>query len=550
MRFLDIEEIVEVSVVGIGDPGDERTGKEVIRRDCRLGRITPVRHVVRLADGAVLIVVTAAGVVTVERKALRDVDADVAAERQVLVVGSTGLFADQPAVTVTEQEAGTRSGTGIRIGAVRVLRTAVGITEREESRETHGVVQKTHHTVTCLITIRIFVHLLDEHDFRTDVEPLLHLRVGRQIHVVALDIVHLCSFQVAVALREAQADVVVGLAGIAGNVQVVRLGERGLEDFLVRIGDPIIIRCSVEDFPVLSVGVRRVAQVALVAVEPACDAVADGIVVHTEGLDAAAVDVHLRGDTLLELCHDAFLVRNVVRKTDRLVPGEVVGIGDRHFVLDSRTVLGGDQDHTPCSTATVDGGRSGVLQDGDALDVVRVDEGEVGDFHAVEEDQRLVVTVDGTHTTDLHRRGCRQVVGVVRDRQARDDTLETFGHIGDRLAAECLVSVDSRDGTRQVDLLLGTETDNHRFGEHLGIICEDDVDHTPAGYSDLLGLVTDAGKLERAVRRNVDGICAVNAGRCSGGCAENNHIGTYDRLIVIVDHLTGNGNVLSQQRSC
>ena len=87
-----------------------------------------------------------------------------------------------------------------------------------------------------------------------------------------------------------------------------------------------------------------------------------------------------------------------------LVVGRGRGTGDgeiavvRHLgLLVVLAALGGDQDDAERAAGAVDGGRSGVLENRDRLDVVRVDAVGIG-FHAVDQDQRAAA---------VGRRRCR-----------------------------------------------------------------------------------------------------------------------------------------------
>ena len=72
-------------------------------------------------------------------------------------------------------------------------------------------------------------------------------------------------------------------------------------------------------------------------------------------------------------------------------------------------LLGGDNDNTVGSAGTVDGGGRCILEDGEALDVLRVDGGQrvthagnavIGNGQAVDDIQRVVGCVQGCSATD------------------------------------------------------------------------------------------------------------------------------------------------------
>ena len=53
-----------------------------------------------------------------------------------------------------------------------------------------------------------------------------------------------------------------------------------------------------------------------------------------------------------------------------------------------------DEDYSPCCTATIYGSGSSILQNGDTLDVVRVNEGEIRYLYTIKEDERRVIAID------------------------------------------------------------------------------------------------------------------------------------------------------------
>ena len=553
----DVEDVVEPGVVGVRGTLHEVAAGEVVGvvGSTRGVGGPPVGHVGGLAHRSIQVVILHAGVVAVEREARSDVDLHVAADGDVLVLGHTHRLINEVAVAVAPLEAFARGGTFVGEVAAGVLRTTVGDTEREPGREAHGVGDQVHRGGGSLIAVRIAVLLFGVHDLGADIQPLGYLRVERQVGVVALYVGVVRHPHGGVLAAVAQADVVVGAARAAVHVEVVALLERGLEEFLVRVGDTVGVERAgagggAADVLIVTAILPDAAEVlSAVLVEPVGDRFDQVLVVHAEAFDVGAVGVLLGQDAFPQLGEDVVLLDVVLREGHRLVPGEVVGVGHVDLVLRTGAVLGGDEDHAPGRAATVDGGGGGVLQDGDVLDVVGVDERKVGDFHAVDQDQRLVVAVDGTGTAETHRRGGAEVSRVVGDGQAGDDALETLRHVDDRLAAEGLLHVDRRDGAGQVDLLLRTETDDHGFIEELRVIGQDDVDHAAAGDGHLLGLVADAGELQGSVCGSVDGVAAIRVGRRARCRTDDHYVRSDDRLIVVVDDTTRDADVLSPHGS-
>ena len=95
---------------------------------------------------------------------------------------------------------------------------------------------------------------------------------------------------------------------------------------------------------------------------------------------------------------------SIGERTDRHVTG-IAYFGFAAF----RTFLGGNKDDTIGSTGTVDSGSGSVLEDGEALDIVRVDHGEWVRYtlntilihsETIDDDQRAVGSVKGSTTTN------------------------------------------------------------------------------------------------------------------------------------------------------
>ena len=76
---------------------------------------------------------------------------------------------------------------------------------------------------------------------------------------------------------------------------------------------------------------------------------------------------------------------------------------DVHLAFPTR--LGGDQDHTVCTTATVDSGCRSVLQNLHRLDIIRREELNVRGDHTVHYIQRVVATDSRTDTADTDGSG-------------------------------------------------------------------------------------------------------------------------------------------------
>ena len=209
-----------------------------------------------------------------------------------------------------------------------------------------------------------------------------------------------------------------------------------------------------------------------------------------------------------------------------------------------RALLRGDHDDTVRCAGTVDGGCRSILQDGEALDVLRVDGGErvahtadavVRHGQAVDDDQRIVRRVDGRTAADTDRRARTRHTGTGGDDHAgalaaqqvggrRDDTLVDF------------VSPDRRNGTGEVALLDGTITDDHHFVEEVLVVFHHHV-RGLAGLDDD-GLVAQEADLEkRGGRGDVEGPVTVNSRlHAIAGTLLDNSSPDHRNAVLVDDH--------------
>ena len=330
-----------------------------------------------------------------------------------------------------------------------------------------------------------------------DVQELVHLRADADVAVVAVelvggDLVH------TVLVHEAERGVEVRLAGRTGDGDVVVLGRSPFTDHVVPRVEDTDAHAAVTavDVEVAAVGERGIRVQVGVLGEPRLGGLPRIAVAEPEAAGHAVRHVlDLGGQHTVVDGVDAALAITVVN----VLEGDVARVVHVDRLVD-RAFLRGDQHHAEGGLRTVDRGRGRVLQDGDALDVVRVDDAQRGDLDVVQQDQRGGGTFVGTYlAADAEARVGTDLSRGDDDVQTRSGALETAGHVGDRTAVQLLRSVDRRHGAGQVGFLLRAETDDDRVLQHLGVIRQDDVYHLAAGDHDLLGLVADAGELEGAV---------------------------------------------------
>ena len=203
--------------------------------------------------------------------------------------------------------------------------------------------------------------------------------------------------------------------------------------------------------------------------------------------------------------------------------------------LAALSALGGHEDDAEGCAGAVDGGGSGVLEDGDALDVLGVEHRQAA-LHAVDEDERVSAGsgADGAGAADVDALLLVELTassGVV-DVQAGDDALEGEDGVGDRTGFDVLGGRDA-DGSGEVDLLLDTETDDDDFVEQCGVFGEGHGEVGGGGHA--LGDVADAGDLEGRSGSDAEFEVAFDVGDDTGGGAGHDDGSSDDSLSVGVD---------------
>ena len=103
------------------------------------------------------------------------------------------------------------------------------------------------------------------------------------------------------------------------------------------------------------------------------------------------------------------------------------------------TLTGGDDDDTVRSAGAVESGSGRAFQDGQALDVLAGEGAHAADHDAVDDIQRLVVTVDGAVTTDDHVHGSARIGGRRRNLHTGHLTGKGGGDVGGMLAGQLFI---------------------------------------------------------------------------------------------------------------
>ena len=233
------------------------------------------------------------------------------------------------------------------------------------------------------------------------------------------------------------------------------------------------------------------------------------VVQHFLRVGLAGLGVTLLGVILI---HIGAVLISVQHLGDAGRLGKGVAAVVAHPDLSFGTTLGGHEDDAVRSAGAVNGGGS-ILQDGNALDVLGVQAGEVTVGDAVHHDERAGVA-EGALTADEDH-------GVILARLAGTHVSDDAGRLAGQGVGEIgggdlleFLAVDGGDGTREGGLLLDTVADDDDFIEVLRVLGEDHVDEGTAVDRFLHGLVADGRECENRVRRNAQGVGAV---RCRNG---------------------------------
>ena len=164
-----------------------------------------------------------------------------------------------------------------------------------------------------------------------------------------------------------------------------------------------------------------------------------------------------------------------------------------------------DQDDTVRTADTVEGGRGGVLQDGEALDLVHVHRTHSvrSTLHTIHDDQRALA-VGGGGTTQVHGRTItsRLTTTALHGGKTRDTTGERVVQTSGRRLAEFLRSHRGDSGGNR-RLLLGTEGHHDGVFEKLIVSSQSDGEVRTRARLDALGRKTDAGDNEHCVFRDI-----------------------------------------------
>ena len=280
-----------------------------------------------------------------------------------------------------------------------------------------------------------------------------------------------------------------------------------------------------------------------------------GVVVVTLA-QVGIVDVSLVVDTgahpevhQFGAAHHALIERGVGEGGN--TPLATVGDGSLGVV---GTALGGDVDDTVRSTGTVDGGRGRILQDADALDIVRVHvhHSGAGGRNTVDHVERSRAGLEGADTVEGHaHRVITCDTGIGQDGQTGHLALELVEGGGRRGVLDGL-GVHGRNGTHDgADLLGGTIAHGDGLLKDLSVVLEDEVDDRSSVDGSRSLLVADGGNHQRAIGRDGKRIGSVRERSRTHGSASLEHDSrTGNRVAITVRNGTGHPDVLCKRGAC
>ena len=303
----------------------------------------------------------------------------------------------------------------------------------------------------------------------------------------------------ALLVEVAEGEVVVALGGSAGAAHVVVLAVAVAHGVIPPV-EVVVAGLDVGSIVELAVCIEQVfgGDIKDIVVADVCQEVrpdiGDGV---RHGAHGAAGDEAVR-IAVEEHLHEVFGAHLVILRDGAVVHALVRAHGEAHAV--ALAPLGGDHDDAVGGTVAVKGGGGRILQDGQALDVVRVEVGDVAaEGNAVDDIERGVGTVHGTDTADAEG-GIFTRVTARKGENAGGLAFQRVRHAGEGTLGDRF-RLDGGNGARHGFALGDTVSDDHKLVQGLAVGRHDDVQGRTR--RDLLRLHTDEGDDERlCVRRD------------------------------------------------
>ena len=244
---------------------------------------------------------------------------------------------------------------------------------------------------------------------------------------------------------------------------------------------------------------------------------------HTGGRSAQTVGVVAGVDQQIAELDGVQQIHLVVELLDSV--GEIVTHLGRFALL---AALGGDEHDARGAARTVDGGRGGIFQDVDRLDVVRVDENVFRCRIAVDHVKRVAAGRQRVHAAHADRdavaRGAAGLVHLHAGYLAR----ERLSHR--RRRHREFAGFHAGDRTREIALAHRCVTHDDHLGDLFVLLRQRDVDGRAAADLHLLRIVTEEGEREGLLGFGRNRVFTRDAGHVADARPLDDHAGPDDRL--------------------
>ena len=221
-------------------------------------------------------------------------------------------------------------------------------------------------------------------------------------------------------------------------------------------------------------------------------------------------------------------------------------IGDlrAHF----QSALGRDENHTISGTHTIDGGRSGILQHGDALDILGRQFRHLADgaLDTVDENHRVVLRCIAQRSHTAHADFGIVVTGlctVQLQHNAWQAALQQVRRVGNGQVAH-FREVNGGHRTRQVGFLRCAVADDHHLIQGFHVFVEGDVERFAGTEVYFLRTEAHIRDVELAGVDAFQRELTVEIGHCAAVGAHDLDGGADDGLTVVVDHLSLHNSIL------
>ena len=184
--------------------------------------------------------------------------------------------------------------------------------------------------------------------------------------------------------------------------------------------------------------------------------------------------------------------------------------------------IGGDEHDAVTGFRPIDGGRSGVFQDFDGLDVLRIQVADITHLQSVHQIERAGRAGIRGITAYAEMGGLTRSAGQLQHLHAGHFALDGLADIVGRLVLD-VVRRDRSDGASDVALALHTVTHDHHFVQQLGIKLEDDPHRRARRSRNRCGNKADTADGQRFGSGGLDGEIAIQPRNLAAGGSFHHH---------------------------